>query len=179
MILNKNQSRLFVANGNSDSVTIIDTASNTILETVPVLAPPSVFADSTGLKGANPNGLVLSPDETTLYVTDGATNAVAVVERDPTQPTGAHTTGLIPTGWYPTSVSTSADGTWLYITNAKSVPGPSCADILDRAGAHNERSRRAARRRISTAGMATSTSGSSRRRASSRSPRLPRPHLPG
>lgn len=131
MILNKNQSRLFVANGNSDSVTIIDTASNTILETVPVLAPPSVFADSTGLKGANPNGLVLSPDETTLYVTDGATNAVAVVERDPTQPTGAHTTGLIPTGWYPTSVSTSADGTWLYITNAKSVPGPSCADILD------------------------------------------------
>jgi YVTN family beta-propeller protein len=131
MILNKDQSRLFVANGNSDSVTVIDTTSNTVLESVGVLAPPSVFADSTGLKGANPNGLALSPDEKTLYVTDGATNAVAVVSRDPTQPTGASTSGLIPTGWYPTSVSTSADGSYLYVTNAKSVPGPSCKDILD------------------------------------------------
>jgi YVTN family beta-propeller protein len=131
MILNKDQSRLFVANGNSDSVTVIDTGSNTVLETVPVLAPPNVFANATGLKGANPNGLALSPDEKTLYVTDGATNAVAVVSRDPAQPTGAQTIGLIPTGWYPTSVSTSADGSYLYIINAKSEPGPSCMDILD------------------------------------------------
>ena len=70
MILNKDQSRLFVANGNSDSVTVIDTGTNTVLETVAVLAPPSAFANATGLKGANPNGLTLSPDEKTLYVTD-------------------------------------------------------------------------------------------------------------
>jgi YVTN family beta-propeller protein len=133
MILNKDQSRLFVANGNSDSISIIDTASNTVLETVQVLAPPSVFANAGGLKGANPNGLVLSPDEKTLYVTDGATNAVAVVSRDPNQPTGAQTVGLIPTGWYPTSISTSADGSYLYVTNAKSIPGPSCQDVLDPA----------------------------------------------
>ncbi len=131
MLLNKDQSRLFVANGNSDSVTVIDTASNTVLETVPVLAPPATFANTTGLKGANPNGLALSPDEKTLYVTDGATNAVAVVGRDPTQATGARTLGLIPTGWYPTSVSTSPDGSYLYVTNAKSIPGPACMDELD------------------------------------------------
>jgi YVTN family beta-propeller protein len=131
MILSKDQSRPFVANGNSDSVTIVDTTTNSVLETVSVLAPSSVFANASGLKGANPNSLALSPDEQTLYVTDGATNAVAVISRDPTQPTGAQTIGLIPTGWYPTSVSTSADGSYLYVTNAKSVPGPSCMDILD------------------------------------------------
>jgi YVTN family beta-propeller protein len=128
-ILNKDESRLFVANGSSDTVSIIDTASNTVLETVQVAAPASLFPNPKGLKGANPNGLALSPDEKTLYVTDGATNAVAVVERDPLKTAGATTVGLIPTGWYPTSVSTSADGTYLYVVNAKSIPGPSCKDI--------------------------------------------------
>jgi hypothetical protein len=32
--------------------------------------------------------------------------------------------GLIPTGWYPNSVSISADGSVLYVVNGKSVPGP-------------------------------------------------------
>jgi len=31
---------------------------------------------------------------------------------------------LIPTGWYPNSVSVSADGKTLYVVNGKSVPGP-------------------------------------------------------
>jgi YVTN family beta-propeller protein len=130
MILNHDGSRLFVANGNSDSVSIIDTGANTVLETVQVLAPASAFANASGLKGANPNGLALSPDEKTLYVTDGATNAVAVVQRDPTMTTGATTIGLIPTGWYPTDVRTSSDGSQLYVINAKSIPGPSCADVV-------------------------------------------------
>ena len=131
MILNRDQTRLFVANGNSDTVTVVDTTSDTVIETVSVLAPPNVLANAQGLKGANPNGLALSSDEKTLYVTDGATNAVAVVARDPRSRTGAQTIGLIPTGWYPTSVSTSADGSYLYVTNAKSVPGAACLDILD------------------------------------------------
>jgi YVTN family beta-propeller protein len=129
MILNKDQSRLFVANGSSDTVSIIDTSSNTVLETVQVAAPASALANPKGLKGANPDSLALSPDEKTLYVTDGATNAVAVVQRDPTKTTGATTVGLIPTGWYPTSVSTSADGSHLYVINGKSMAGPSCQDV--------------------------------------------------
>jgi YVTN family beta-propeller protein len=134
LILNKDGSRLFVANGNSDTVSIIDTSARTVLESVQVLAPSATFANPIGLKGANPNGLRLSPDEKTLYVTDGATNAVAVVQRDPAQTTGATTVGLIPTGWYPTDVVTSADGSQLYVINAKSVPGPSCHDVVQEEG---------------------------------------------
>jgi YVTN family beta-propeller protein len=133
MILNKDQSRLFVANGSSDSVSIIDTSANMVLETVQVAAPTTAFANPKGLKGANPNSLALSPDEKTLYVTDGATNAVAVVQRDPTMTTGATTVGLIPTGWYPTGVSVSSDGSHLYVINGKSIPGPSCKDIAAEA----------------------------------------------
>jgi YVTN family beta-propeller protein len=130
MILNKNQSLLFVANGNSDSVSVIDTSTNAVVETVSVAAPASVFANPAGWTGANPNGLVLSPDEKTLYVTNGATNSVAVVARDPAQKTASTLAGLIPTGWYPTSASTSGDGSYLYVVNGKSVPGPACLDAV-------------------------------------------------
>jgi len=130
MVLTKDQSKLYVANGNDDSVSVVDTSTNTVIETIPVVAPQGIFATPGGLKGANPNGLTLSPDEKTLYVTDGATNAVAVVNL---RGTAASTVGLIPTGWYPTAVSTSRDGSYLYVTNAKKVPGPACFDILSPA----------------------------------------------
>jgi YVTN family beta-propeller protein len=131
MILDRAGDRLFVANGNDDTVSVVDTATNKVTETIAVLAPTDVLADERGLKGANPNGLALSPDERTLYVTNGATNAVAVVELHRRR--NSSITGLIPTGWYPTAVSTSADGSYLYVTNAKSAAGPSCEDILSPA----------------------------------------------
>jgi hypothetical protein len=39
---------------------------------------------------------------------------------------GAHgaVIGLVPTGWYPTSVSFSSDGKYTYVVNAKSITGP-------------------------------------------------------
>jgi YVTN family beta-propeller protein len=133
MIFNRDQSRLFVANGNDDTVSVIDTSANTVKETIPVVAPSSVLANAGNGKGANPNALALSPDEKTLYVTDGATNAVAVVQRDAAGVMASSLSGLIPTGWYPTAVSTSGDGSYLYVTNAKSIPGPACKDILTAA----------------------------------------------
>jgi YVTN family beta-propeller protein len=138
-ILNKAQTKLFVANGNDDTVSIIDTSSNKVTETISVVAPKSVFSNPGGFKGANPNGLTLSPDEKTLYVTDGATNALAVVslrghhDGDGDADDRPRTVGLIPTGWYPTAVSTSKDGRTLYVANAKSVAGPSCEDIVTTA----------------------------------------------
>ena len=49
-------------------------------------------------------------------MTDGGTNAVAVVSM---QPSGSgEVTGLIPTGWYPNSVSVSADGKTLFVARA-------------------------------------------------------------
>ena len=63
MLLSPDQSRLYVANGNSDSVSVIDTNSNTVVGTI------SLSRHEEKYKGANPNSLALSPDGQTLYVT--------------------------------------------------------------------------------------------------------------
>jgi len=113
LLLSPDQTRLYVANGNSDSISVIDTSSNSIAQAISL--SPSGYK----YKGGNPNSLELSPDGKTLYVTLGAENAVAVVDLS----TGK-VSGRIPTGWYPTSVSASQDGKTLYVINAKNTSGP-------------------------------------------------------
>jgi YVTN family beta-propeller protein len=139
MILDRAQRRLFVANGNGDSVSIIDTATDRVRETFGVVAPRALFANHDKLRGANPNALALSPDERTLYVSDGGLNAVAVVRLgdaggdDDDRDARSRVLGLIPTGWYPTSVSVSRDGAQLYVVNAKSPAGPNGGACRDKA----------------------------------------------
>jgi len=91
--------RLYVANGNSDVVSIIDTRRDVVSGTI-AIAP---FREK-GF-GLAPTAVALSPDATTLFVTLGGANAVAVY-RVP----GGQLRGLVPTGWYPTSIDVSADG---------------------------------------------------------------------
>jgi YVTN family beta-propeller protein len=135
MILDGKQRRLYVANGNSDTVSIIDTKTNTVLDEVGTTAPGWLFGNRDGLKGANPNSLALSHDERTLYVTNGGTNSVAVIrlgdgdDDDRSDPDDrARLVGLIPTGWYPNAVSVGAKDDRLYIVNAKSPTKAACLD---------------------------------------------------
>jgi DNA-binding beta-propeller fold protein YncE len=121
MVLNRRGSRLYVACDNSDSVAIVDTQADRVISQFGVTAPKDVFLNPHGFKGSNPNSLALSPDERVLYVTDGGTNAVAVIKLDGDN--GA-LIGLIPTGWYPNSVSVSANGNRLYVVNGKGPEGP-------------------------------------------------------
>lgn len=83
MMLNKGQSRLHVAVANADALVIIDTSENAVVSEVNVSAPEDIFdedSDETPIpKGSNPNSISLSPDESTAYLTNGGTNAVAVV----------------------------------------------------------------------------------------------------
>ncbi len=122
MILNKAQTLLYVAQDNSDTVAVIDTNTQQVIDEIPVTAPAAVYANKQGYKGVNPNSLALSPDEKTLYVTNGGENAVAVVRLNGAS--NSEVAGLIPTGFYPNSVSVSADGKLLYIVNGKSSTGP-------------------------------------------------------
>ncbi|MHB8388648.1 MAG: hypothetical protein ACYDBH_03580 [Acidobacteriaceae bacterium] len=122
MVLNSAQTRLFVAADNSDRVSVIDTTTNRIVETIRTTAPAGILRGPKQLPGAAPNGLVLSPDEKTLYVTNGGMNAIAVISLAAGK---AHAVvGLIPTGWYPQSIGISRDGKTLYDVNSKSDPGP-------------------------------------------------------
>jgi YVTN family beta-propeller protein len=126
ILLNKSGTRLYAAVDNADEVAVVDTASNKVVQTLGVVAPVGMLAEKNLPRGANPNSLAVSPDERTLYVTDGGTNAVAVIDLD-TRGMGK-VRGLIPTGWYPNAVAASADGKYLYIANAKSMPGPNSGD---------------------------------------------------
>ncbi len=129
MTLNGDQTRLYVAEDETDSVAVIDTRSNHVLDDFAVTAPygllPATRAD---LKGNNTNSVTLSPDGNTLYVTNGNTNNVAVVHLSAAAGQ-SRVEGLIPTGWYPNSVSLSADGKYMYVVNGKSPTGPNPGNI--------------------------------------------------
>jgi YVTN family beta-propeller protein len=105
--------RLFVANGDSDTISIIDTVRDRVMRTVPLRPSPV-----SGLPGATPTGLCLSPDQRTLYVTLADMNAVAVVKLNAGLDDGA-VVGYIPTGWYPSAVTLTAAGNVLIVANAK------------------------------------------------------------
>jgi DNA-binding beta-propeller fold protein YncE len=140
MILNKAQTLLFAVADNSDSVVIVDTASDRVLADIKSTAPASVFPNHEGFKGSNPTGLALSPDEKTLYVTNGGTNSVAVIALD-RELDDSRVVGLIPTGWYPNSVAVSRDGSTLYVANGKSNAGPNpkgCRNALTTTGTGDE-----------------------------------------
>ncbi|MGH8919102.1 MAG: bifunctional YncE family protein/alkaline phosphatase family protein, partial [Actinomycetes bacterium] len=64
--------------------------------------------------GSNPDDLALSADGETLYVADAGNNAVAVLDV-----ASGRITGLVPTGWYPTSVIATAGA--LLVTNGKGL----------------------------------------------------------
>jgi YVTN family beta-propeller protein len=121
LLLNRAGSRLYVASDNADVVSIIDTASNQVLNAVRTIAPDSLVMPGAYYHGVDPNSVALSPDESRLYVANGGENAVAIIALGAATP---EVTGLIPTGYWPNSVSSSADGRMLYIVNGKSVPGP-------------------------------------------------------
>ena len=102
--------RLYVANGNDDAITIIDTHDNRRLRDIQI-AP---FED--GKPGVAPTALALSPDGNTLYVALGAINAVAVYDvRVAPALGGGLLRGLIPTAWYPSSLDISSDGKYLAV----------------------------------------------------------------
>ena len=135
MILNRSQSLLFAANDVTDTVDVINTSSDQVKEEIPVLGTRTILDRLQDFKGSNPNSLALSPDEKTLYVTEGGINALAVIrlaEDDRSQ-----VVGLIPTGWYPNSVSLNPTGSTLFVVNGKSNAGPNpqgCRDSAAVAG---------------------------------------------
>jgi len=123
MVANRTGTRLFVADADSDAVSVVDVAAGREIARIPTTAPPDAIPSRLArLRGSNPNALALAPDERTLYVTNGGNSTLAVIALDATGSAG-RVTGLVPTGFYPNAVSVSRDGRWLYVANGRSVPG--------------------------------------------------------
>ncbi len=123
MVLNRTQTLLYVSIDNSDQVAVIDTNKDKIVNLISSAGPEFVFAPGRPISGSNSNSVALSPDESTLFVTNGGTNSVAVIQLRSDHING-YPIGLIPTGWYPNSVSVSKDGSTLFVVNGKSNAGP-------------------------------------------------------
>lgn len=122
VITTKDARRLFVANANTDTVSIIDRESMVVREEVRVAGPLGSLALSH--RGSSPNALRLSPDEKTLYVSLGGADAIAVVDVAADGSGMSQTSGLVPTGFYPNDVIVSPDGRSLFVAYGKSSTGP-------------------------------------------------------
>ncbi|HEY7233436.1 MAG TPA: bifunctional YncE family protein/alkaline phosphatase family protein [Gemmatimonadaceae bacterium] len=103
------RARLYVAAGNDDSVSVVDTRANRLVGGIGI-AP---FRERR--IGASPTAVALSPDGRTLYVALGALNAVAVYDVSASSASAAVFHGLIPTAWYPSSLDVSRDGRHLAV----------------------------------------------------------------
>ncbi len=136
LILNKAGTILFVACDNADVIAQISTQSHRVIHLIRTIAPATMLADQLHYGGVAPNSLALSPDERTLYVTNGGTNTLAVISlgQNPA------VTGLIPVGYQPNAVSLNGAGTYLYVVNGKSVPGPNMGNCTADPVAHITRS---------------------------------------
>src|SRR5579875_161743 len=107
LCLNRKATRCYVANAHRDTISVLDVPSCRVLATIS-LRPESLR----GLPGVTPTGLALSLDEKTLYATLADLDAVAVISTRTNR-----LLGLIPTGWYPTSLAVSPHGKSLFVAN--------------------------------------------------------------
>ncbi|MSR58716.1 MAG: hypothetical protein EXS05_13865 [Planctomycetaceae bacterium] len=107
MALHPDDGRLFVACASSNAVTVIDTGTGTAQETiVTALFPRSP-------EGSTPDALCISPDGETLFVANADNNCVVVIDIE--APRRSQVKGYIPTGWYPTALAVTTDGSRLLV----------------------------------------------------------------
>ncbi len=103
--------RLFVSCGHTNNVISFDLKTQQRLEVISTGLGPKAPAGST------PNSLALSPNGEMLYIANADNNSVAVVEVE--ERGKSKMLGFLPTGWYPTFVTTSPDGKRVIVASGK------------------------------------------------------------
>src|ERR1700735_3147830 len=106
MVASKSGKFVYVANANSDTVSVLDTSKDGVSETIKCRPEARLPF------GSGTNAVALSPDGGTLYVANGTNNCVAVVRlatkvsegADKNRPEASTVAGLIPTAWYPGAI---------------------------------------------------------------------------
>jgi len=115
IITDKNQQFVYVANGNSDCISVINTQNDKVIETISV----KLRDEENTFIGDSPNALAINDSGTTLYVSNGMDNAVAVInlgEKSSVSGKGnSFIEGFIPTEAYPAGLALTNN--MLYISN--------------------------------------------------------------
>lgn len=117
IVASADQKFVFVANANSDNVSVIGTSDDQVSETISV----RLSEDKNRYFGDSPNGLGVSNDGKVLYVANGMDNALAVVRLGKLASTvssekSSKVKGFIPTGAYPGGVAVYRDSL-LFVAN--------------------------------------------------------------
>ncbi len=106
LALSPDQTRLYIANANSDTVAQLHTGTLKLERSIAV----PLYAKAP--LGSSPDALAVHPDGKMLFVANAANNAVAVVDLG-----SAKVKGFLPAGWYPTAVALTKDNQQLLIAN--------------------------------------------------------------
>jgi YVTN family beta-propeller protein len=117
LALNPSGSRLFVASGSTDRVSVLDTRTQAVIATLNDASPAGTR------EGSTPNALAVSADGARLFVAEADNNAVGVFDLSPATAGSPAATGndalsgRFPVGWYPSAVT--VDGADLLVVNGK------------------------------------------------------------
>lgn len=117
MLLSPDGKSLFVCNANDNSVSIIDTKSKQVIETLDAALYPNAPSGSTT------NSIAIDPTGKNLFIANADNNCIAVF--DISVRGKSVSKGFIPVGWYPTSVRFIKGNLW--VANGKgftSKPNP-------------------------------------------------------
>ena len=140
---------VYVANANSDNVTVISTETDQVMETISV----RLMGDENPFWGSSPNGLAISKNGKQLFVANGMDNAVAVVSlgakaSSKGKAASSEVSGFIPTGAYPGGISLK--GSEMFVANIEAEGAWIANDMLIPTGepAYNAHHQKASLSRI-------------------------------
>ncbi|HUA69156.1 MAG TPA: alkaline phosphatase family protein, partial [Candidatus Saccharimonadales bacterium] len=127
LALSPDEKFLVCANAGSDTLSVIDTRTDSIADTICARENPA------DLFGAQPNALAFSKSGKKLFVCNGTQNAVAVFQFESKarffglipyhrfQPGESKLLGLIPVGWFPGSIAYDARRKKIDVANIKNI----------------------------------------------------------
>ena len=112
LALSPDGKHLAVANAGSDTVSVIDTRTDKIVETICTRQNPG------DLFGAQPDALAFDKSGKTLFVCNGTQNAVAVFQFKAGK---SKLLGLVPVGWFPGAIAFDAKRKQICVANIKNL----------------------------------------------------------
>jgi YVTN family beta-propeller protein len=113
LLLSSDESLLYVACADSNTVNVIDTRTGQSIERITTALYPRAP------HGSTPNSLALAPNGKTLWVANADANNLTVF--DVSQRGQSRSLGFIPVGWYPTCVRISAAADRILVANGKGL----------------------------------------------------------